>query len=103
MTMTQLATRVDKRVKQAVEDICKERGLKMNRFIEDALIDKLEELEDIEELKKIREGVFLLPPLYLFLHNLANQHLLSRHLSSKMQATFQLLKAFLLMPQFDHI
>jgi len=26
----------------------------MNRFIEEALIDKLEELEDIEELKSIR-------------------------------------------------
>jgi len=49
-----LATRVDKRVKQAVEEVCKARGLKMNRFIEDALIDKLEELEDIDDLKKIR-------------------------------------------------
>jgi hypothetical protein len=54
MALTQLATRVDKRVKQAVEEICKTRGLKMNRFIEDALIDKLEELEDIEDLKKLR-------------------------------------------------
>jgi len=54
MALTQLATRVDKRVKQAVEDICKARGLKMNRFIEEALIDKLEELEDIEDLKKLR-------------------------------------------------
>ena len=54
MTLTQLATRVDIRVKQAVEEICKSRGLKMNRFIEEALIDKLEELEDIEELKKLR-------------------------------------------------
>jgi len=54
MTLTQLATRVDIRVKQAVEDICKARGLKMNRFIEEALIDKLEELEDIEDLKKLR-------------------------------------------------
>ena len=26
----------------------------MNRFIEDALIDKLEELEDIKDLKKIQ-------------------------------------------------
>ncbi len=40
-------------MKQAVEDICKARGLKMNRFIEEALIDKLEELEDIEDLKKL--------------------------------------------------
>jgi len=54
MALTQLATRVDKRVKQAVEEICKVRGLKMNRFIEEALIDKLEELEDIEDLKKLR-------------------------------------------------
>ena len=54
MTLTQLATRIDKRVKKAVEDICKARGLKMNRFIEEALIDKIEELEDIEDLKKIR-------------------------------------------------
>ena len=54
MAQSQLATRIDQRVKTAVERICSERGLKMNRFIEDALIDKLEELEDIEELKKIR-------------------------------------------------
>lgn len=54
MAQTQLATRVDERVKKAVEEICNARGLKMNRFIEDALIDKLEELEDIEDLKKIR-------------------------------------------------
>ena len=54
MELAQLATRVDKRVKQAVEEICRARGLKMNRFIEDALIDKLEELEDMEDLKKIR-------------------------------------------------
>jgi hypothetical protein len=54
MALTQLATRVDKRVKQAVEEICRARGLKMNHFIEEALIDKLEELEDIEELKQLR-------------------------------------------------
>jgi hypothetical protein len=54
MAQTQLATRVDERVKKAVEEVCSTRGLKMNRFIEDALIDKLEELEDIEDLKKIR-------------------------------------------------
>lgn len=54
MAQTQLATRIDSRVKKAVEMVCDERGLKMGRFIEDALIDKLEELEDIEDLKKIR-------------------------------------------------
>lgn len=54
MALAQLATRVDERVKRAVEDICNERGLKMNRFIEDALIGMLEELQDVEELKQIR-------------------------------------------------
>lgn len=54
MAQKQLATRVDERVKNAVEEVCASRGLKMNRFIEEALIDKLEELEDVEDLKKIR-------------------------------------------------
>ena len=54
MEMVQLATRIDSRVKKAVEDVCRIRGLKMNRFIEDALVDKLEELQDVDDLKKIR-------------------------------------------------
>ena len=54
MGQSQLAARIDAGVKSAVDRICAERGLKMNRFVEDALIDKLEELEDIEELKSIR-------------------------------------------------
>ena len=54
MSQKQLATRIDADVKKVVEEICEIRGLKMNRFIEDALIDKLEELEDIEDLTRIR-------------------------------------------------
>ena len=54
MPQSQLATRIDSRVKKAVEEICRARGLKMSRFIEDALLDKIEELEDIEDIKKIR-------------------------------------------------
>ena len=54
MSQSQLATRIDGRVKKAVEALCAARGLKMNRFIEEALIDKLEELEDVEDLKRIR-------------------------------------------------
>ncbi len=50
----QLAARIDSKVKRAIEEICEARGLKMNRFIEEALIDKLEELEDIDDLKQIR-------------------------------------------------
>ena len=55
MVLVQLGTRIDKRIKTAVEEICKSRGLKMNRFIEEALLDKLEELSDIEDIKHIRK------------------------------------------------
>jgi hypothetical protein len=54
MAQTQLATRIDSRVKKAIERTCDARGLKIGRFVEDALIDKLEELADIEDIKKIR-------------------------------------------------
>lgn len=51
----QLATKIDKDVKEAVKEVCDERGLKMNKFIEDALIDKLEEMEDLENLRTLRK------------------------------------------------
>jgi len=54
MPEAQLAARVNSKVKKAVEQLCRQRGLKMNKFIENALLDKLEELEDIEDLKSIR-------------------------------------------------
>ncbi len=54
MAVSQLATRIDSRVKKAVEEICRARGMKISRFVEDALLDKLEELEDIEDIKQIR-------------------------------------------------
>jgi hypothetical protein len=55
MAQAQLATRIDERVKGAVERICKVRGQKMNHFIEEALLDKLEELEDLEDVKCLRK------------------------------------------------
>ena len=58
MASVQLATRVDRKVKQALETVCEERGLKMNRFIEDAILDKLEEMADLEDLKKLRRDTF---------------------------------------------
>ena len=54
MALTQLATRIDSRVKKLIEKTCEARGLKIGRFVENALIDKLEELADIEDIKKIR-------------------------------------------------
>ena len=53
MSQVQLATRIDARVKQAVEKLCESRGLKVNRFIEEALLDKLEELEGVEDLEDV--------------------------------------------------
>lgn len=53
--MVQLATKIDERVKKALELVCENRGLKMNRFIEDAIIEKIEELEDLEDLKNLRK------------------------------------------------
>lgn len=54
MAAVQLATKIDSQVKKAVEQVCRHRGLKMNRFIEEALLDKLEELEDVEEVAQLR-------------------------------------------------
>ncbi len=54
MASVQLATTINDKVKKAVESLCKNRGLKMNKFIEDALLDKLEELEDLEDVKHLR-------------------------------------------------
>jgi predicted DNA-binding protein len=50
----QISARVDQRVKQALDDVCRSRGFVMNHFIQEAIIDRLEELEDIEDLKAIR-------------------------------------------------
>ncbi|KPK14092.1 MAG: hypothetical protein AMJ62_14035 [Myxococcales bacterium SG8_38] len=50
----QLAARIDARVKEAVEEYCRAKGLKMNRFIETALLDRLEEIGDIEDVKRLR-------------------------------------------------
>jgi predicted HicB family RNase H-like nuclease len=44
MAQAQLATRIDERVKKAIEKVCRARGEKMNHFIQEALLDKLEEL-----------------------------------------------------------
>lgn len=58
MGAKQLATKIDARVKDALDDFCEERGYKINRFIEDAILDKLEEFEDIADLRKLRNESF---------------------------------------------
>ena len=58
MSVKQLATKIDKRVKEALDNFCKTRGYKINRFIENAILDKLEEYEDISDLGKLRAEIF---------------------------------------------
>ena len=54
MSKVQISARVDVALKQALVRYCKSRGIVMNHFIQEAIIDRLEELEDIEDLKRIR-------------------------------------------------
>jgi len=55
MKQIQLATRIDARVKKAVAEVCEARGIKIGRFVEDALLDKLEELEDVLDVEALRQ------------------------------------------------
>lgn len=54
MGKVQINARVDEALKNALERYCKSRGVVMNHFIQEALLDRLEELEDIGELKQVR-------------------------------------------------
>jgi hypothetical protein len=55
MGAKQLATLIDEKVKAALDEYCEQRGLKIGRFVEDAILDKLEEHEDLAELKTLRK------------------------------------------------
>jgi len=58
MGVKQLATKIDEHVKSAMDAFCEERGLKINRFVEDAILDKLEEYEDLSDIRKLRSESF---------------------------------------------
>jgi len=58
MGAKQLATKIDENIKNALDAFCEEKGLKLNRFLEDAIIDKLEEYEDVSDLRKLRKESF---------------------------------------------
>lgn len=58
MGAKQLATKIDEDIKDALDSFCEKRGLKINRFLEDAILDKLEEYEDISDLRKLRNETF---------------------------------------------
>ena len=54
MPVVQINARIDAGLKKALENYCRSRGIVMNHFIQEAIIDRLEELEDVEDLKSIR-------------------------------------------------
>lgn len=54
MGTVQINARIDERLKKALEEYCRSRGIIMNHFIQEAILARLEELEDIEDLKSIR-------------------------------------------------
>jgi len=58
MGAKQLATKIDGNIKDALDSFCEERGFKINRFVEDAILDKLEEYEDISDIRKLRSETF---------------------------------------------
>ncbi len=54
MPTVQVSARIDIAIKKALDEYCRRHGVVMNHFIQEALIDRLEELEDVEDLKRIR-------------------------------------------------
>jgi hypothetical protein len=54
MATVQINARIDAKLKKALDDYCRSRGVVMNHFIQEAILDRLEELEDADDLKAIR-------------------------------------------------
>jgi len=54
MPIAQIAVRVDGRLKKAVDEACRVRGVNLTRFVQDALLDKLEELADAGDVQHLR-------------------------------------------------
>ncbi len=55
MATTQISARIDTRLKRALKAICAMKGLKINSLVTEALLDKLEELEDKEDIPTLRK------------------------------------------------
>lgn len=54
MAIAQIAVRIDGRLKRAVDEACRARGVKLTRFVQEALLDKLEEIADVEDLARLK-------------------------------------------------
>ena len=54
MATVQINASIDETLKTAIERYCESHGIVVEHFIQEALLDRLEELQDIEDLKHIR-------------------------------------------------
>ena len=54
MATVQISAMVDETLKTAMERYCRSHGIATNHFIQAALLDRLEELQDIEHLRQVR-------------------------------------------------
>ena len=54
MKNTQIVARIQEPVRKAMAHYCKESGTKIARFIELAIIEKLESLEDVRDIRKAK-------------------------------------------------
>jgi serine/threonine protein kinase HipA of HipAB toxin-antitoxin module len=54
MPTVQISARIDPILKRTLDEFCRSRGIVMNHFIQEAILDRLEEFDDIEDLKAIR-------------------------------------------------
>ncbi len=54
MMTVQINARIDVALKRALDEYCRSRGIIVNHFIQEAILDRLEELEDAEDLKALR-------------------------------------------------
>jgi hypothetical protein len=54
VAIVQINARIEARIKKALDELCRSRGIVMNHFIQEAILDRLEEYGDVEDLKAIR-------------------------------------------------
>jgi regulator of PEP synthase PpsR (kinase-PPPase family) len=54
-TVVTLSTNIDQKLKEALTDFCKKRGLKIQHFVEKAIIEQLEDEIDLEAYYKRKD------------------------------------------------
>ena len=54
----QLEAQINEDIKESLDTFCRSQGIEVAHFIEEAILDKLEECEDVSELKKLRRESF---------------------------------------------